>query len=186
WHLPIAHELETWGDARAFDGTASIAQPLIAPLYGGKSAIELMSMLLTGDFVDGRALVRQQWAAQLQDDNAWNAALQVGVIANTGEANAPELNQSSVTASPPPHPPSASHWRPLPKGERAKAKRLLQIPSPRLRGEGSQAQRAWQVRGGRNKAAPTAKHSSYCSVPIPRSALANGPTTAGCRNCPNR
>ena len=109
WHLPIAHELETWGDARAFDGTASIAQPLIAPLYGGKSAIELMSMLLTGDFVDGRALVRQQWAAQLQDDNAWNAALQVGVIANTGEANAPELNQSSVTASPPPHPPSASH-----------------------------------------------------------------------------
>src|SRR5581483_10999646 len=54
-------------------------------------------------------LVRQQWAAQLQDDNAWNAALQVGVIANTGEANAPELNQSSVTASPPPHPPSASH-----------------------------------------------------------------------------
>ena len=80
WHLPMSHELEAWGDARAFDGTASIAQPLIAPLYGGKSAIELVSLLLNGDFSDGRALVRQQWAAQLQDDNAWSAALQAGVI----------------------------------------------------------------------------------------------------------
>jgi len=109
WHLPMAHELEAWGDALAFDGTASIAQPLIAPLYGGKSAIELMSLLLGGDFSDGRTLVRQQWAAQLQDDNAWNAALQAGVIANAaGATSAPAKNESGATTSPLPHPPSAA------------------------------------------------------------------------------
>ena len=39
WQLPEAHYLETWGDARAFDGTVTIQQPLIQPLYGGRSAI---------------------------------------------------------------------------------------------------------------------------------------------------
>src|SRR5262249_2233989 len=45
WHIPEAHYLESWGDARAFDGTASIIQPLIAPLYGGKSIHELVSVI---------------------------------------------------------------------------------------------------------------------------------------------
>ncbi|HXE66508.1 MAG TPA: TAT-variant-translocated molybdopterin oxidoreductase [Rhodanobacteraceae bacterium] len=82
WHAPQAHELETWGDARAFDGTTSIAQPLIAPLYDGHSAIETMALLL-GNPVDGHALVRRQWQAQLADEKAWNEVLQIGVIANT-------------------------------------------------------------------------------------------------------
>ena len=43
WHINGTHYLEQWGDARAFDGTASIVQPLIAPLYGGKSEHELLS-----------------------------------------------------------------------------------------------------------------------------------------------
>ena len=45
WHIPEAHFLEAWSDARAFDGTASIVQPLIAPLYGGKSAHEVLAAL---------------------------------------------------------------------------------------------------------------------------------------------
>jgi len=105
WHVPQAHELETWGDARAFDGTAAIAQPLIAPLYDGKSAIEVMAMLL-GDSPDGRILVRRQWQAQLADDKAWNEALQVGLIANSSSAN-PKV---------PPHPPSAARLSPSPLG----------------------------------------------------------------------
>jgi MoCo/4Fe-4S cofactor protein with predicted Tat translocation signal len=43
WHIPEAHYLESWGDARAYDGTVSIMQPLIAPLYNGKSAYELLA-----------------------------------------------------------------------------------------------------------------------------------------------
>ena len=41
WHLPLAHELECWSDARAYDGTASIIQPLISPLYQGRGAHEV-------------------------------------------------------------------------------------------------------------------------------------------------
>jgi molybdopterin-containing oxidoreductase family iron-sulfur binding subunit len=48
WHLPEAHYLEAWGDARAYDGTASVAQPLILPLYHGRSAHELMSSITDG------------------------------------------------------------------------------------------------------------------------------------------
>src|SRR5207302_11141874 len=42
WHVNEAHYLETWGDVRAFDGTATVQQPLIAPLYSGKSAVEFL------------------------------------------------------------------------------------------------------------------------------------------------
>ncbi|MCC7397435.1 MAG: TAT-variant-translocated molybdopterin oxidoreductase [Planctomycetes bacterium] len=45
WHFPLAHELETWGDARAHDGTVSMQQPLIAPLHGGVSALEFLALL---------------------------------------------------------------------------------------------------------------------------------------------
>ena len=45
WHLPETHPLEAWGDARAYDGTVSIVQPLIAPLYQGRSANEVLSIL---------------------------------------------------------------------------------------------------------------------------------------------
>ena len=36
WHINKAHYLESWSDARAYDGTISIIQPMIAPMYGGK------------------------------------------------------------------------------------------------------------------------------------------------------
>src|SRR5262249_10888193 len=42
WHIPQNHYLESWDDARAFDGTTSIIQPLIVPMYAGKSASELL------------------------------------------------------------------------------------------------------------------------------------------------
>ena len=57
WHLPRAHFLEAWGDTRTWDGTVAITQPLIAPLYGGISAIELLSML-AGEEQAGEQLVR--------------------------------------------------------------------------------------------------------------------------------
>ena len=45
WRLPMAHALESWGDARALDGTASIQQPMIEPLYGGRSVLEVAAMV---------------------------------------------------------------------------------------------------------------------------------------------
>ncbi|HXR92214.1 MAG TPA: TAT-variant-translocated molybdopterin oxidoreductase [Steroidobacteraceae bacterium] len=83
WHLPQAHALETWSDARAFDGTVTIGQPLIAPLYDGRSANEVMALLMGEEVQKARDLVRRQWRAELADDRAWVAALQSGLIANS-------------------------------------------------------------------------------------------------------
>jgi MoCo/4Fe-4S cofactor protein with predicted Tat translocation signal len=66
WHIPAAHELESWGDARSFDGTVTIQQPLIEPLYGGKTATELLAATL-GNQADATSydLVRQYWTSRL-------------------------------------------------------------------------------------------------------------------------
>ncbi|HEU5321464.1 MAG TPA: molybdopterin oxidoreductase, partial [Methylomirabilota bacterium] len=61
WHLPEAHFLEAWGDCRSSDGTASVVQPLIAPLFGGKSAIEVLGLLASGEDQPGYDLVRETW-----------------------------------------------------------------------------------------------------------------------------
>jgi molybdopterin-containing oxidoreductase family iron-sulfur binding subunit len=61
WHLPLAHNYEAWSDARAHDGTASIVQPLIAPLYEGRSIHAVLAMLDEGGTRDGHAIVRATW-----------------------------------------------------------------------------------------------------------------------------
>jgi molybdopterin-containing oxidoreductase family iron-sulfur binding subunit len=86
WHVPAAHYLEAWGDVLAFDGSATIQQPLIAPLYGGKSAIEILAVVL-GDV--GRSaldIVRETWTKrELKGDfdTAWRKALHDGVVDGT-------------------------------------------------------------------------------------------------------
>jgi molybdopterin-containing oxidoreductase family iron-sulfur binding subunit len=88
WHLPEAHWLESWSDARAFDGTASIVQPLIAPLYGGRSAHELLSVFLGEPGGSGLDIVREHWRrAGLSGDfeSIWRKALAVGVIPGATE-----------------------------------------------------------------------------------------------------
>ena len=57
WHVPGTHELESWGDALAHDGTASLIQPLVEPLYGGKSAIEFLGVFQDKLEVSGYDLV---------------------------------------------------------------------------------------------------------------------------------
>jgi molybdopterin-containing oxidoreductase family iron-sulfur binding subunit len=83
WHLPLAHALEAWSDARAFDGTASLAQPLIAPLYGGRSAHEILAALLADQVLLGQDIVRRQWRTRLSDDGAWESALRRGLVDGT-------------------------------------------------------------------------------------------------------
>jgi molybdopterin-containing oxidoreductase family iron-sulfur binding subunit len=74
WHVPATHFMEHWSDARAYDGSAAIVQPLIAPLYDGVSPHELLSLLL-GDGRSGYDLVRAQWRGA-----DWDAALRGGVV----------------------------------------------------------------------------------------------------------
>jgi Fe-S-cluster-containing dehydrogenase component len=77
WHVPATHFMEHWSDARAFDGTASIVQPLIAPLYGGASPHELVSVLL-GEARSGYDIVRETWRS-----SDWESALRRGVVDGT-------------------------------------------------------------------------------------------------------
>ena len=64
WHINAAHYLESWGDTRAYDGTASIVQPLIAPLYEGRTAYEVLGLF--GDSYDRKPyeIVRNYWSSQ--------------------------------------------------------------------------------------------------------------------------
>jgi MoCo/4Fe-4S cofactor protein with predicted Tat translocation signal len=86
WHIPEAHPLEAWSDARAFDGTRSLVQPLIAPLYGGRSVHELLSVLIDGTARPGYDILREYWRSQLKSgdfEREWRSALHDGVVAGT-------------------------------------------------------------------------------------------------------
>ncbi|MGB9264351.1 MAG: 4Fe-4S dicluster domain-containing protein, partial [Terriglobales bacterium] len=83
WHVPEAHYLESWSDARAYDGTVSIVQPLIEPLYGGKSAHELITILAGQSGVTGHDLVQGYWQKQhtgADFDAFWRKSLHDGWI----------------------------------------------------------------------------------------------------------
>jgi len=89
WHIPAAHYLESWSDARAYDGTASIIQPLIAPLYDGKSAHELLAVLRGQPDPKSHDIVRDYWkgqnsAADRDFEAFWERSLERGLVAGTG------------------------------------------------------------------------------------------------------
>ena len=93
WHFPAAHPLEAWGDARAYDGTATLQQPLVVPLYGGRSAIELVAAMLFGSERRGREVVRDHWRAARSDaarfDTYWQSAVQAGMIPDSAATTKP-------------------------------------------------------------------------------------------------
>ncbi|HYV84955.1 MAG TPA: TAT-variant-translocated molybdopterin oxidoreductase [Patescibacteria group bacterium] len=89
WHVPRAHFLESWGDARAFGGTLSVVQPLILPLYGGKSAVETLGLLATGKDAPGYDLVRDTWKPLLgaaDFERHWSRVLHDGLFAGSETA----------------------------------------------------------------------------------------------------
>ncbi|MBW3598212.1 MAG: TAT-variant-translocated molybdopterin oxidoreductase [Planctomycetes bacterium] len=100
WHVPETHFLETWGDARAYNGAASLIQPLIAPLYGGVSPLELVATLHGGAERSAYDLLREFWREQWSDrdegfERLWKQALHEGVIEGTAFAPAAvELQES--------------------------------------------------------------------------------------------
>ena len=86
WHVPASHYLEAWGDGRAYDGTLSVIQPLIAPLYATKSEIEVLHTFATGLDRSGYDLVRETWRGQIPGDfeAGWREVLHDGFLPNTG------------------------------------------------------------------------------------------------------
>jgi MoCo/4Fe-4S cofactor protein with predicted Tat translocation signal len=86
WHVNQTHELEAWGDARAYDGATSIIQPLIAPLYNGKSALEFVALLSSQADATGYDLVRAYWQKQHTSTDFeafWRRSLHDGWIEGT-------------------------------------------------------------------------------------------------------
>jgi molybdopterin-containing oxidoreductase family iron-sulfur binding subunit len=87
WHIPAAHYLESWSDGRAYDGTVSIIQPLVAPLYGGKTIHEMVNAFSDTPDVSGYDLVRQYWQSQKVGggdfDMFWRRSLHDGFMANS-------------------------------------------------------------------------------------------------------
>jgi len=108
WHVPAAHELESWSDARAYDGTLGIIQPLIAPLYDGKTAHEILSALQGHADVLPHDALRQYWQSQRTGPDFeafWETSLHDGLLA--GSASQPvtfsvsgNFGASSTTAAP--------------------------------------------------------------------------------------
>jgi molybdopterin-containing oxidoreductase family iron-sulfur binding subunit len=112
WHIPEAHPLEAWSDVRAWDGTASIVQPLIAPLYGGKSAHEVLVGLSQTPGRPAYDVVRDTWkaaaaaAGALDAEQFWRASVHDGVV--KGSAFPPKaVTAGSVFASLAPLAPAA-------------------------------------------------------------------------------
>ena len=85
WHIPAAHFLESWSDARAYDGTVSIVQPMIDPLYGGKTAHHVFQTLLDEPMVSPYDAVRETWKPVIKGDfeTGWRKALHAGWIEGT-------------------------------------------------------------------------------------------------------
>src|SRR5712692_9837996 len=86
WHIPEAHYLEAWSDVRAYDGTESIVQPLIAPLYNGKSAHEVLAAFTDRPERSGYQIVRDYWKSQHPGDDFeqfWRKSLNDGIITGT-------------------------------------------------------------------------------------------------------
>jgi MoCo/4Fe-4S cofactor protein with predicted Tat translocation signal len=107
WHIPAAHFLESWSDARAYDETVSIVQPMIDPLYGGKTAHHIFQALLDEPGLSPYEAVRETWKSTIKGDfeTGWRKALHAGWIDHTAyeslggttRLNLPQLKVSAPT-----------------------------------------------------------------------------------------
>jgi molybdopterin-containing oxidoreductase family iron-sulfur binding subunit len=191
WHAPETHPFEQWGDLRAYDGTASIIQPLIAPLYGGRSAHELLALLTPQYAGDVHEQVQDLWRSRLGGaadfDATWRTLLRSGVIA--GSAAAPVRATAKLPALAPPSlagaiaavmgAQNASGDRDTPPAQRASgptAERPLQlifVPDQSVR-DGQWANNSWLQELPRSMSKLTWGNAAYLS---PRTAAELGVQT---------
>ncbi len=105
WHVNEAHYLESWGDTRAYDGTAALQQPMIQPLFDGKTAAEVLSF--AGGQSERRSydILRKHWLAQwpqTEGESRWRKALHDGVVEGTryplAAPGVPDVKRVDATA----------------------------------------------------------------------------------------
>ncbi len=104
WHVPESHYLETWGDARAFDGTLSVIQPLIAPLYASHSAREVLAAFSDKPGVSDYDALREKLKAAnpgADFEKFWRKTLNDGVVANSAFAPVADAAKFSLASLPP-------------------------------------------------------------------------------------
>ena len=87
WHLPRCHYLESWGDARTYNGLVSIAQPLIEPIFGGRSTIELLALLIEDPVRNGYEIVQRTLGIHASEWR-WKKALFDGYVEKTAQSPA--------------------------------------------------------------------------------------------------
>jgi len=101
WHVSATHALESWSDARSEDGTVTLIQPLIDPLYEGKTAHEVVAVLLGEGAAKSYDIVRDYWKTRASGDfeSFWRRSLHDGFVAGTASAvRSVELSPSWFTA----------------------------------------------------------------------------------------
>ncbi len=111
WHVPATHALESWGDARAWDGTITFVQPLIEPLYNGRAEIELLAALLGQAERNARDILeaywRDAWGAGRVDralgptfERAWRRMLHDGLLPGSALPHRPRPLRAGWDAGP--------------------------------------------------------------------------------------
>jgi len=80
WFIPLAHDLESWGDARSVDGTITWQQPTIDPLFAGRTLAEILDALMARDERPGHLLLRERWRSRGMGDAEYRAAIQRGCL----------------------------------------------------------------------------------------------------------
>ncbi len=86
WHVPEAHYLEAWSDGRSYDGTASVIQPMIMPLYDGRNGHEALAMFTDQTGTSSHDLVQTYWKSQHPTgdfETFWRTSVHDGFVANT-------------------------------------------------------------------------------------------------------
>ena len=139
-HVNEAHPLEAWGDCQSLDGTVAPQQPLIAPLYGGLSAIEVLARFAGDKETTGYDIVRATHVSgplsAIGFEAGWRRALHHGVLRAGRATAAPALNPASIakalSAVKPAKAPSASNLE------------VTYIPDPALY-DGRYANNLWSL-----------------------------------------
>ena len=98
WHVNAAHWLEAWGDGRSSNGTNSIAQPLIEPLFGGVSSSEFLAILAGEDVTNSQTLVRNTFDSNADQWNAeWRTAVHDGITGKGASLETPPVNRKMMS-----------------------------------------------------------------------------------------